>query len=194
MSGPTYQRKQRAMTLIELIVSIVIIGAATLGVLSVMSFTTRHSADPMVQEQATLIAEAYLEEILLKPFLDPSPNTTQICPAAEVAGRINFDNICDYNGLTDVGARDQFNVPVTGLENYTVGVTVTGDATVQLGPAANQITNTATVVRVLRIDVRVQGPRATDFTLTGYRTNYNCNVGADPGPPPKAGDAACLSL
>ena len=181
------------MTLIELIVSIVIIGAATLGVLSVMSFTTRHSADPMVQEQATLIAEAYLEEILLKPFLDPSPNTTQVCPAAEVAGRINFDNICDYNGLADVGARDQFNVPVTGLENYTVGVTVTGDGTVQLGPTTSEINNT-TVVRVLRIEVRVQGPRATDFTLTGYRTNYNCNVGATAGPPPKAGDAACLPL
>ncbi len=92
--------------------------------------------------------------------------------------------MCDYNGLTNAGARNQFNNPVSGLESYTVSVTVTGGATVTLGPADNQINNTG-VLRVLRVDVRVQGPAATDMTLTGYRTNYNCNA---------AGDAACKPL
>lgn len=180
MTAGTLIARRKGFSLIELIVAIVVIGAAVIGVLSVMSFTTARSADPALQEQAILIGESYLEEILLKPFLDPSAGTTQVCPAPDAGGRINYDNVCDYNGLSDVGARNQFNSPVSGLEAYTVSVTVTGDGGVTL----NDINNT-TVLRVLRIDVRVQGPAGTDITLTGYRTNYNCDA---------AGDAACLPL
>lgn len=172
------------MSLVELLVTIVILAFALVGILSVTNLTTARSADPMLLEQATLIAETYMEEILLKPFVDPSSGTTQICPTAEAGGRLQYDNICDYNGLSNTGARDQFNNAVSGLEDYTVTVTVTGDGTVTLGPVSNQINNT-TVVRVLKIDVRVQHARGIDITLTGHRTNYNCNA---------AGDSACLAL
>lgn len=178
------RRKRNGLSLIELIVAIVIIATAVLGVLSVMNLTTQRSADPLALEQAMLVGEAYVEEILLKPFLDPSSGTTNVCPTPETGGRIVYDNICDYNGLVDTGARDQLNQPVSGLEGYTVRVTVTGDSTVTLGPAAGPINNTG-VLRVLRVDVRVQGPVDTDITLTAYRTNYNCNA---------TGDAACLPL
>ncbi len=174
---------RHGFSLIELIIAIVIIGTAVVGIMSAMSFLSARSADPAIQEQALLIGEAYLEEVLLKPFLDPA-GAANVCPAPEAGGRSAYDNVCDYNGLTNVGARDQFNNPVSGLETYTVTVTVTGDAAVTLGPAASQINNTDKL-RVLRVDVRVQGPGATDMTLTGYRTNYNCNA---------AGDAACKPL
>ena len=180
-TGPA---SQHGFSLIELIVAIMIIGAAVVGVMSMMSFLTARSADPMIQEQAMLIGEAYLEEILLKPFLDPSAGTANVCPAPEAGGRSAYDNVCDYNGLTDAGARDLFNNPVSDLEAYTVTVTVTGDATVTLGPASSQIDNTG-VLRVLKVDVQVQGPAATSVMLTGYRTNYNCNA---------AGNAACKPL
>lgn len=184
MTVRTLPAGRRGFSLIELIVAVVIIGTAVVGIMSLMSFLSARSADPALQEQALLIGEAYLEEVLLKPFLDSSAGTANVCPAPEAGGRSIYDNVCDYNGLTNVGARDQFNNPVSGLETYTATVTVTGDATVTLGPAASQINNTG-VLRVLRVDVRVQGPGATDMTLTGYRTNYNCNAG---------GDAACKPL
>ena len=175
---------RHGFSLIELIVAVVIIGTAVVGIMSATSFLSARSADPAIQEQALLIGEAYLEEILLKPFLDSSAGIVNVCPAPEAGGRSAYDNVCDYNGLTNAGARDQFNNPVSGLETYTVTVTVTGDATVTLGPASSQINNTG-VLRVLRVDVRVQGPGATDMTLTGYRTNYNCNA---------TGNAACMPL
>lgn len=175
---------QRGFSLIELIIAIVIIGASAVGVLSMMNFLAARSADPMIQEQAMLIGEAYLDEILLKPFLDPSAGTANVCPAAEAGGRSNYDNVCDYNGLTDTGVRDQFGNSIADLGAYTVTVTVTGDDTVTLGPADSQISNSG-VLRVLRVDVRVQGPETMALMLTGYRTNYNCNV---------AGDAACKPL
>ena len=185
MTIRTLPAGRRGFSLIELIVAVVIIGTAVVGVISLMSFLSARSSDPAIQEQAMLVGEAYLEEILLKPFLDPSANTTNVCPAPEAGGRSAYDNVCDYNGLSNVGVRDQFNNPVSGLETYTVSVTVTGDATVTLGPTSNQINNTVKL-QVLRVDVRVQGPGGTDMTLTGYRTNYNCNAAT--------GDTPCKPL
>lgn len=182
---------ERGFSLIELIVALMIIGSAVAGVLSMMSFLATRSADPMMQEQALMIGESYLEEILLKPFLDPSGNTTQVCPAPEAGGRGIYDNVCDYNGVTDVGPRDQFNNPIAGLEGYTVSVTVTLDGTVTLGPASSQVNNTG-ALRVLRVDVQVQDPANKAIVLTGYRTNYNCN---DPAQQQgQQGNPYCLPL
>jgi MSHA pilin protein MshD len=156
---------QSGFSLIELVISIVIIGIAVTGILSVMNITTRHSADPMIQQQALAIAEAYLEEIELRAFCDPSDPSlpgacSNPCPGAEAA-RDLYDNVCDYNGLSDSGARDQTGTAVTGLEDYTIDVTVTPEALSGIG-----------VSNSLRIDVRVQHSNLVDITLSGYRTFY----------------------
>jgi MSHA pilin protein MshD len=168
---------ERGATLIELIMAIVIIGVAVTGVLQVMTLTTQHSADPMIREQAQLIAEAYMEEILLKPFVDPTTST--VCPAAP-AGRTNYDNICDYNGLNDVGARDQFGNAIAALASYTVAVSV-----ISAGAALDSINNTgppiANGVRLLRVLVTVTGPAGTSVPLTGYRSDYDCDWGTGAG-------------
>jgi MSHA pilin protein MshD len=170
--------RERGVSLVELIVAIVIVGVGVAGILSVMNLTTRHSADPMIQQQAQLIAESYLEEILLKKFYDPETDT--VC-AGTTAGesRTSYDNVCDYNGLNDnTGARNQFGTAVTGLESYNVAVIVTGDGTVALGGL-----NNTGAVRVLRVDVVVTHDDFTGVSvpLTGYRANYNCNAPADAG-------------
>lgn len=61
-------QQQTGVTLIELILSMLIISIALLGVLSVINLTVSHSADPVVQHQAVAIAESYLEEILLQGY------------------------------------------------------------------------------------------------------------------------------
>lgn len=170
---------QAGVTLVELVMYIVVVSVGVAGILSVMTYTTRYSADPMVQQQALLIAESYMEEILQKYFIDRVPTTaTTICPAPE-ANRGLYDNVCDYHGLNDAGARDQFGGAIAGLGAYDVSVAVTGSVGDTV--ALNNINNTG-VLRVLRVDVRVTNG-ATDVRLTGYRTNYRCNV---------SGDAACL--
>jgi len=170
----------RGATLVELVVSIAIIATGVAGILGVMNLTTRHSADPMIVQQAQLIAESYLEEILLKKFYDP--DTNNVCPAAE-GSRASYDNVCDYNGLSNnTGAVDQLGGAVPGLESYNVTVTVTADNTVTLGSGLSQINNTG-ALRVLRVDVVVTHDTVTGMSvaLTGYRVNYNCNLAADPG-------------
>lgn len=169
--------RHAGVTLVELIVFIVIVGIAVAGILMVMTTTTQRSADPMIRQQAILIAESYLEEILHKRFRDASPSlATTICPAPEIAGRAAYDNVCDYHNLNDnAGAVDQLGNAVTGLTAYNVSVTVTG--TVGDGTALNNINNTS-ALRVLRVDVEVTHDDLPDFQvrLTGYRTNYYCSV------------------
>ena len=58
--------RERGATLIELIISIVVISIAASAVLGLLSGSVGRSADAMVMAQAVSIAEAYLEEISLK--------------------------------------------------------------------------------------------------------------------------------
>jgi len=141
-------------------------------VLSVFVITAQHSADPMVRQQAQMIAESYLDEILIKRFYDPDTNS--VCPANE-GSRSLYDNVCDYNTLPDTVVRDQAGNAIAALSAYNVAVSVDSGAGVTL----NGVDNTG-VTRVLLVTVTVTGPNATSMTLNGYRTNYECNTIGDP--------------
>ena len=65
---------QRGLTLIELVASIVIISVATIGLMAAVTAAVGRSADPMIQNQATAIGVAYMEEITLAPLCDPAYN------------------------------------------------------------------------------------------------------------------------
>ncbi len=143
---------ERGVTLIELVISIVVIAIAAGAVLGVLSRSVGRSADAMVLSQAVAIAEAYLEEITLKPFADPDG-------VDDEANRTAFDDVDDYNGLVDVGARDQFGTALGALSRYTVTVMVTPSTALTSVPGAD----------AERIDVRVTYPPNVTVALTGYR-------------------------
>lgn len=154
---------QTGVTLIELIVSMVIIAISLTGVLLVFTTTVRHSGDPMQLHQAVAIGEAYLEEILLREYLDPDTGT--VCPASE-AGRSLYDNVCDYDGLNDNGARDQTGAAIPGLGSYRIQVNVDQAATLS-GTSATLGGSGS----VLRVDVTVNPPVGSGFSISGYKTN-----------------------
>ncbi len=144
---------QRGVTLVELIVSIVVVATAVGAILGVLSRNVGGSADPFITLQAGAIAEAYLEEIRLRPFLDPDGADGEVL-------RSDFDDLDDYHGLLDNGARDQFGNPIAALANYTISVNVVASAALPGVPSAD----------TLRIDVRVVQAPYVDFTLSSYRT------------------------
>ena len=153
-------KNQRGVTLVELVVSIVIISIALAGVLMVMNYTTGHSADAVVEYQAVAIAEAYLEEIELQSFLDPGGPTE--------TGRADLDDVQDYDrdapfGIDGESPRDQNGNKLAALAGYSVTVDVTNAVTI--GPADS-------TVAARRIDVTVTHPNNGRITLTGYRTAY----------------------
>ncbi len=152
--------REAGLSLIELVVAIVVISISLSGVLLVVDTTTRASADPMLERQAISIADAYLEEILQKAYLDPDTGT--LCPAPE-ATRSLFDNLCDYDGLDETGARDQHGNAVAGLEAYRVRIAI--DRSAALGTVSGESD-------VVRVDASVNDPMGRLVRMSGYRTNY----------------------
>jgi MSHA pilin protein MshD len=116
---------------------------------------TAASADPMLRHQASAIAEAYLEEIVLRSFSDPDGVDGE-------GSRAAFDDLDDYDGLTDVGARDQFGNAIAGLDAYTVSVTVSNSSALPSVPAGD----------ALRVDVLVSRGAGINLVLSGYRTRF----------------------
>ena len=148
-------------TLIEVIVTIVVLAIASTALLSVFTSTVSTSANPMIQQQAISIAEAYMEEILLKDFSDPDPLVVEMGAAETGETRINFDDVQDYNSLQDEVVRDQDNNAISLLSGYSVVVTVVG-----------AILNGINATESMRIDISVNHPAINPIELSGYRTNY----------------------
>lgn len=152
MSSPA---RCRGVTLVELIVTIVVIAAALAAVLGVVSANAARSADDLLETQAVIVAESYLNEILVKPF-------GSVCPAP--CSRPQMDEVGDYNGLRDAGVRDETGAPVAQLQSFNVQVSVTGTSlgTAPVVPAAQSVLVTVTVTP----------PNGAAVVLSGYRTLY----------------------
>ena len=145
-------------TLIEMIVSIVIISVSVTAVMMVIAQVGRSSADPMLRTQATAIAQAYMDEILVQALNDPDGGETGAAEAGET--RANFDDVSDYHGLADTGgARDQMGLPIAGLAGYNVDVAVT-NATIGGYPAKR-----------IRVQVGFDGDPNLSIPLIAYRMN-----------------------
>jgi MSHA pilin protein MshD len=122
------RRRQRGLSLIELIMFVVIVSVAVAGVLSVFNVATQKSADPAARKQLLAIAEAMLQEVQLMPFTcrdpdDPDAGNAAVALSgndcapggtAEAIGpeagesRYNaanpFDNVNDYSGFDTAAA------------------------------------------------------------------------------------------
>jgi len=137
MAG-NFRTFQCGATLVELIISIVVLSVSAVGIMMVITQTTISSANPMIRAQGTAIAQAYMEEILSKRYPAPGDNGPETGES-----RSNYDDVADYNGLSDtMGARDHNGTVITGLEGYNVAVSVS--STTLNGTAARRILVTVT--------------------------------------------------
>lgn len=88
--------RQQGMTLVELVISIVIIGIAAAALYSAMAAITGRSADPLLRQQSLAIAEAYLRKSSCNRFdpasgsqvrLPPQPRGVRQCLRLRRTGR-----------------------------------------------------------------------------------------------------------
>lgn len=146
MSSPA---RCRGVTLVELVVTIVVVAAAVAAVLGVVSVAAARSADNLVQTQAVIVAESYMNEITQKPYgFDCSPTCT----------RAQMDKAGDYAGLADTGVHDATGAAIPALAAYNVTVSVANAA---LGAMPAEL-----------ITVTVSPPNGATVVLSGYRMQY----------------------
>ncbi len=95
------RKRQRGVTLIELILAMVVIGICMVAALAWISSASVRSARVMARSQAVAIADAYLRDILAKTY-----NELQAYPANPPASQ----------------PRDSYGAPLVGLERYSVRI------------------------------------------------------------------------
>jgi MSHA pilin protein MshD len=143
---------QRGIALVEIIVAIVLIAIAAAVVLAQTSATATGSANTLVAAEADSVAESYLELISRRAFVDPDGVDGELLRSA-------FDDVDDYDGIVDVGARDANGVALAGLGALTVRVSVRASAALP-GVAATD---------AKRIDVSVQDRTGLTHVATAYK-------------------------
>ena len=174
----------RGLSLVELIIFIVVVGAALAGVLRVFTQATAGSADPLLRRQALAIAESLLEEIEQLPFTFCDADDANLETAASSAGCASlpdaigpesgegrfatpqFDHVDDYHGYVMNGIVDQTGAAVTGLAAYRASVSVAAAALGSIAAGSGD---------ALRITVTVTGPGNTSVSLDGYRSRHAPN-------------------
>lgn len=156
------RRLHAGMTLVELILAIALAGLVVAGIMSAYSTVAGRSADPMIRTQTVALAESFLEEALLKPFLDPVAASR--CPGPPSDNRDNFNNVCDYNGYNASTITLPNGSTVTSLNGYSVRISVADIGSGELGAIATHC--------ALKVTVSVTNPLNETTILTGYRADY----------------------
>lgn len=183
-----HSRRNGGFSLIELIVTIVILSIATYGLLTALNLTNQHSVDPIFEKQALAVAESLMDEVLSQPYTycDPTDANAQSAQSAIInpvvgcatlvegmgpeAGQTRysaatpFNNVNDYDGFYMATIRDLTNTTVAALSTYSATVRVYNeDLWFPRIPAAS----------ALHVVVTVDGPSNTRVRLDGFRTLYS---------------------
>ena len=120
---------ERGFSLVEVVITIVIIGIALTAAVAGWGNIARHSSDVMWQTRVSYLGQAYLEEILSRRYDELTPaGGSPICAPCSTEGsfgpddsetRETFDDVDDYHGLTE-NAVGLFNALVTagGIQPY----------------------------------------------------------------------------
>ena len=143
--------KRNGFTLVEMVITIVVIGVGVAGVLAAFQNAIKSSADPMVRKQLIALAEGMMEEITLKTYAVGSG-------ARNGCARLDADDIRDYDNYSETVCSPD-GTPFPPLSAYTVSVDV-ADASGWLG-----------IADTMKITVTVSRGRES-FSLVSWRTNY----------------------
>jgi len=177
---PTTANTGRGFTLIETVVSIVVVGILLPLVVAFFVPELSRSVDHLESVRAAELGKSYLEEILGRRFDENSEignvrrcgdiasgasacSATLGPDAGEVWGdRSTYDDADDYNGLNDSPPTNVVGESRAGYAGFAVQVAVV-NAQADLGLGANN---------VKRIDVDVTAPSGTHFVFSAYKANF----------------------
>lgn len=166
------RHQQSGVTLIELVISIVILSIAAVAVLSSFSVSMSQSADPLWRNKSLKLAQLYLDEILAKgydhstplgglPFV-ANPGCGALGPEpGEV--RNSFNDVDDYHSLNDSPPVSLIGAIDASYALYSVSVTVSCD-----GDSVNASGNN----HAKKVLVQVTPPNESTISFAVYKGNY----------------------
>ncbi|QSP96035.1 prepilin-type N-terminal cleavage/methylation domain-containing protein [Marinobacter salinisoli] len=161
-------RRAQGATLVELVITIVIISIAIAGVVGAFSLISGRSADPLNETRAVALAQLYMDEILMRKYDEQTPQggVPRYSGACSIGvdgaeTRPTFDDVDDYHGLNDAPPASALS-NLTGYNGFAVQVSVSC-AGAEVGLPASQ---------AKRIDLVVTAPDNRDFVFSAYKANF----------------------
>ena len=164
--------QQQGVTLVELVISIVIISIAMVAMMSSFSLSMSRSADPLWHNKTLKLGQLYLDEILAKKYDELSPIgglpfvANPSCAGLGSDGsetRATYDDVDDYHGITNVVPTSLTASLDSTYDDYRITITVECDGT-DVAASAN---NHAKI-----ITVTVTPPNQPPITFAAYKGNY----------------------
>lgn len=185
---------QTGLTLIEMVITIVILAIALAAISAMLSSGVGRSSDTTLEIRSVALAQSYLDEILSKRFDESShprgiPPCRSDCtiftnfgPDSGEGGRADYDDVDDYHGL-DEGQdplnplQDSTGAERTGYENFRVRVSVrymdiaASGTEENLAVAANDLDDDEDA-KVITVRVNYLNSGAEGIAYSAYKTNF----------------------
>lgn len=159
---------ERGATLVELVITIVIISVAIAGVVGAFALISGRSANPLNETRAVALAQLYMDEIITQKYDDQTPpggvpRYTGSCSIGPEGGetRGTFDDVDDYDGLNDSPPASA----VSGVSGYD-GFSVLVDVLCAGGEVGLPVS------QAKRIDLTISVPGNQQFVFSAYRANF----------------------
>lgn len=168
ITSPNSGCLQRGATLVELVITIVIISVAIAGVVGAFGLIAGRSADPLNQTRAVALAQIYMDEILSRRYDDNTPvggvpRQMGCTINTEESDRADYDDVDDYNAISGAAPENAEGAALTAdYANFSVSITVVcaGD---EIGLAADE---------AKRVDLTVTDPSGQAYDFSAYKANY----------------------
>lgn len=175
------KKSQGGVTLVELVISIIILSIAMVALMNAFSVNMQNSADPLWRNKTLKLAQLYLDEILAKNYDHNTPvggMPVIVAPSCvlgpdTVAGtaetRENFNDVDDYHGINN-------EVPVSiispldiSYNNYRVSVDVmcVGD---DVGAVDKDNAPDSNQAKKIIVTITPPGQAAIPFSV--YKANF----------------------
>jgi MSHA pilin protein MshD len=159
----TTPRQLAGISLIETVLSLLIVGGAFVASLNTIASARASQAIAAQQRLGLVLAEDLMAEILSHPYKE---DTTLGIELGENTGdRSNYDDIDDYNGWTSAPPTDLDGIEIEGAAHYARSVSV--QRVQLLNPTVNSLTDQG----MLRIVVTVTYGDKEVAKLTSYRSD-----------------------
>lgn len=178
----------RGFSLVEMVVTIVILAIALVGVAGMVSLGTSNSADTLLETRAIALGQAYIDEIMGRRFdersaasgldpcyslvlADPDRCSSTLGPDAGENSRDRYDDVDDYNGLAEGDGYPGFPIADAegntrpDYENYQVQVAVSY-AGADVAGGKDQ-----TNAKLITVTVKTRG-QSTGWEFSVYKGNF----------------------
>lgn len=163
--------KRRGITMVETVLSTVVVSVLLAGSLSAAVSSRALSSAADHRRQALWLADELLGEVLQKSYVDPQTPSAGKGPDSGEKTRGDFDDVDDYTDWEEKPASDASGVPIPGAERLTRVVRLS------TGAASGYTTGSGiwTDFTVVRVEVYRGG--ALVCAIEGVRTNAGPGVG-----------------